>query len=177
MSQSLDSTILRILRKLKTLIKNEFITSTCTSPASFFLNNQSFVVVLPLLLIMSLLAEFRKSNIDLAVASLLKKKEANKNGRLPHGAIRSTILTLKEVGVETDADHLHYMLKRKAAMIEEAPTETTRAPLMEISVNNGHTTISSITTSSNAFNSGDRTKAGRPTGSTIVLNEKKIYIK
>lgn len=120
-----------------------------------------------------LLDEFRKSNLALAVNSLLSKKAATSNGRLPHGAMRSTILMLKKAGVDTDSDHLRYLLKKEMNKPpdEEVSTVSRRVPLSDISFANGTTGTASTLTGDSSKRSDN--KGGRPVGTTIVLTKKK----
>jgi hypothetical protein len=101
----------------------------------------------------------RTSGINAAVDELIRKGEANKDGRIPQGTMRRVLLDLKKSGIETDRFHLNYERKKRMKMMTE---EEERPPVEEIDI--ASEDVSSFT---NSNNSGNRTR-GRPCGSTIV---------
>jgi hypothetical protein len=58
------------------------------------------------------LLKIRETAIEVAIKEIIGKR-INNHGRLPQGAMRQILAGLRASGVETDRDHLNYLVSKQ----------------------------------------------------------------
>ena len=140
----------------------------------------------------NLLLNIQRSSINAAVEELLVEKEKN-NGRLPSGCMPLVLKDLKKSGINTDRDHLNYLLvkliaKKKKDRIEKEENERRAIIYNELSdivpvdfvhVDDGEMTLSDVTGTITSLQSSASSEknCGRPIGSSMVNKMKQETVR